>query len=121
MRTNNVQGRNYALIIGCYLIIKSIVNMIIGRGLNIGDLLLSVLMAFALCTGLQFVNYVVAGIMALIVIVHLPGNISDFGSNWFYLLEGIVDIGLAAVLVVKSDIKEHFTNKWSEIQDIFSK
>lgn len=32
MKTNNVQGRNFALIVGCYLIIKSIVNMVIGGG-----------------------------------------------------------------------------------------
>lgn len=121
MKTNNVQGRNFALIVGCYLIIKAIVNMAIGGGFNIADLLLAVVMTCMLFTGLQFVNYAVAGIMVIIALVHLPDNISNFSSNWFYLLEGIIDIGLAAVLVVKSDIKEHFTNKWSEIQDLFSK
>ena len=52
-------------------------------------------------------------------VVHLPANISDFGNNWLYLLEGIIDIVCAVFLVTKDSIKEHFTNKWNDIKNVF--
>lgn len=119
MKTNNPQGRTFATTIGVYLIVKSILNMIIGGGLSLGDLLLSILMAFALTTGLQFVNIVIAGILIVVAVVHFPANISNLGNNWIYLLEGIIDILCAVFLVTKDSIKAHFTNKWNELKNIF--
>lgn len=121
MKTNNLQGRTLATAIGVYLIAKSVLNMIIGGGFSLGDLLLSVGMAFMLTTGLQFVNIVIAGILLIVAVVHLPANISNFGNNWFYLIEGIIDIVCAVFLVTKDSIKEHFTNRWNDIKDVFGK
>lgn len=120
MNTNNAQGRNIAVIIGVYLIIKSVLNMTIGGGLSISSLLIAVGGALALFSGMQFVNFVVAGILVLVAVVHLPANISNLGSNWIYLIEGIIDIVCAVMLVTIGDVKEHFTNKWTEISDMFS-
>ncbi|MDE5772014.1 MAG: hypothetical protein K2I06_10385 [Ruminococcus sp.] len=119
MKTNNPQGRNIAVAIGAYIIIKSVLNMIIGGGLSISSLLIAVGGALALFSGMQFVNLVVAGILFIVAVVHLPANISNFGSNWIYLLEGIADIVCAVLLVTKDDIKAHFTNQWTEVSDIF--
>lgn len=120
MKTNNPQGRNVATAIGVYLIIKSVLNMVIGGGLSISSLLIAVGGALALFSGMQFVNFVVAGILFIVAVVHLPANISNFGSNWIYLIEGIIDIVCAVLLVTRDDIKAHFTTKWTELSDIFS-
>lgn len=114
MKTNNVTGRNLALVIGVYLIIKTILNMIIGND-PFGNVVYSVFEAVALFTGLQYINYVVAGILLLVALLNLPNNISNIGSNWVYLLEGVIDIFCAGLLIAQKDIKEHFTNKWTEI------
>lgn len=121
MKTNNAQGRSFCLIITGYLIAKAILNMILAGGFNIGALLLAVLFGAAMYTGLQFVNDGVAVYLVVIAVVHLPGNISNIGTNWIYLIEGLADIACAALLCVQPQIKEHFTNKWNELGELFSK
>ena len=36
------------------------------------------------------------------------GNISNLGSQWIYLLEGLLDLGAAAVLVFEKNVKAFF-------------
>ena len=119
MKTNNPQGRMLATAMGIYLIVKSVLNMIIGGGISIGSLLRAVGGAVVLFSGMEYVNIAVAGILFIVAVIHLPSNISHFGSNWIYLIEGIIDIVCAFILVTRDDIKAHFTNKWTEISDIF--
>ena len=99
MNTNNQTGRNISLIVGAYFILKSVINLILGGGVS--------------DTGLMYLNYVVAAVAALIVIIHLPANISHFTDNWIYLLEGVIDIIFAVIICINPNVKEHFTNKWS--------
>ena len=113
MNTNNHNGRNISLFIGVYFIIKSVLNMILGG--SFGNIIYSAIEAVALYTGLQYINYVVAGITALVVILNLKNNITNIGSNWIYLIEAVIDIGCCVLLVEVSDVKQHFSNKWSEI------
>ncbi|MGN1481825.1 hypothetical protein [Porcipelethomonas sp.] len=110
MKTNNQQGRNIALIAGIYFIVKSVINLILGGGFM--DVIISVLEAAALYTGLMYLNYIVAAIVAIVAIVHLPANIGHLADNWFYLLEGVIDIIAAIIICVNPSVKEHFTNKW---------
>lgn len=119
MKTNNQQGRTFVIIIGIYLVIKTVLNMIIGGGLDIGGLLWNLILFAAMFTGLQYVNFGVAAVLAVVAVSHLPANISNFGSNWIYLIEGIIDIACAALLCFEFNIKDHFTNKWSEILTLF--
>ena len=107
MRTNNQQGRTITVGITVYLIIKIILNGILGG-----------IFGVAMFSGYRFINYVVAAYLAIVALVHLPDNISNIGSNWIYLLEGIADIGFAAVLCFVAPVKEHFTNEW---QDLFGR
>ena len=120
MKTNNFSGRNLTLVIGIYLIIKAVFNMIIGND-PFGNVIISAIFALALYTGLMYINYVIAVIMAFIVLLNLKNNISNIGSNWIYLLEGVIDVVCAALLVFHKDIKAHFTNKWSELASLFKK
>jgi len=118
MKTNNEQGRVITIGIAVYLVFKVVLNGVLGGGLALGELLLAILFGAVMLTGGKFANYVIAGFLALVAISHLPDNISNIGSNWIYLLEGIVDIGCGAVLCFFAPVKEHFTNDW---QDLFSK
>ena len=119
MKTNNANGRTLAVVVGAYMVIKMVINLILGG--SVGDLIYTIIEALALVTGLMYINYVVAGLLVLVMLLNLKNNISNFSSNWFYLVEGIIDIGAAVLLVLNKDIKEHFTNKWSEMGSLFSK
>lgn len=119
MKTENENGRKLALAVGIYSIIKAVLNMILGGGF--GDIIVGIFIAAALYTGLQYVNYITAAYLLYIALIHLPGNITHISDNWMYLIEGIVDIGCAALLFTNSDIKEHFTNKWDELPELFNK
>lgn len=110
MNTNNQTGRNISLIVGVYFILKSALNLILGGGVL--DIVIAVVEAAALYTGLMYLNYVVAAVVAIVVVVHLPNNISHISDNWIYLLEGVIDIICAVVLCTVPSVKEHFTNKW---------
>ena len=115
--TNNKNGRNIALFLGIYLVVKEIFNMIIG-GFSLTGLLRSLLEAAALYTGLMYLNYVVAVVLLIVVVQHIGTNISNLGNDWryvVYLLEGIADIVCAAAIVLQKDVKQHFTNKWDEL------
>lgn len=112
MKTNNEQGRTVALIVGIYFIAKSVLNLILGGGVM--DIIISAVEAVALYSGLMYLNYVVAAIAVIVVLKNLIPNIQNLGSNWIYLLEGIVDVVCALILCFAENVKAHFTNKWSE-------
>ena len=107
MNTNNQTGRNISLIVGSYFILKSVINLILGGGVS--DIVIAVAEAAALYTGLMYLNYVVAAVAALIVIIHLPANISHFTDNWIYLLEGVIDIIFAVIICINPVSYTHLT------------
>lgn len=119
MKTNNAQGRTVCIAITAYLVAKFFLNIFIGGGLKIGDLLMALAMGFFMLTGLEYVNYVVAGLLVLGFLSYLPTNILHITNNWFFLLEGFVDVGCAVLLMILPSVKGHFTNKWAEFSEIF--
>lgn len=122
MRTNNIQGRNFVVIIGIYLIAKAVLNMFLG-GFNIfnivADLIVPVICFIAMYSGLEYLNIAVAVIIGLPVLRNMLYNITHLPSSLIYLIEAVIDTGAIIMLVVQKDIKEHFTNKWSEISSLF--
>lgn len=112
MKTNNKQGRNIALIVGIYFIAKSILNLILGG--SVFDIILAAVEAALLYTGLMYVNYIVAVLVIIIVLKNLKNNITNFSDNWLYLAEGIVDTICAVFICISSNVRRHFTNKWSD-------
>lgn len=121
MNTNNEKGRTYVIIVIAYLVLKTLLNMLVGGGFNFGDVLFTVLAAVAMFSGLQYLNYAVAAIMALTVLSHLPANLKNLPSSILYLIEGVIDAGAVVLLVLQNDVKEHFTNKWSELSELIKK
>lgn len=119
MKTNNAKGRNFVVIIGVYLIAKTVLNMIIGGGFNIFDLIAPIVCFLAMFSGLECLNYAVAVIIAIPVLKNIGYNVTHLPSSLIYLIEAVADVGAIVLLVVQNDIKEHFTNKWSEISSLF--
>ena len=58
--------------------------------------------------GIPYINYIVAVFLALMFLMHVGSNISNLGSQWIYLLEGLLDLGAAAVLVFEKNVKAFF-------------
>ena len=127
MNTNNSSGRTFCILIGIWLLFKTVLNTFI-NGIHISDLpqdARELIIAIAVCVflflGIKYSNYIIAGVLAFIVIYYLPGNIDGLGNSdslvrsLIYILEGGVDIVCALVLCLASNVKEHFTNKFSDI------
>ena len=121
MKTNSETGRKLTLVIGVYFIAKAILNMILGGGFAVNDLIFALAATAVMYTGLQFVNIAVAVLMAITVVRHLPYNISNLPSTLIYLIEAVIDIGAIIVLLTNSAVKAHFTNKWSKLSELFEK
>ncbi|MBR2283226.1 MAG: hypothetical protein IJ874_02245 [Ruminococcus sp.] len=119
MRTNDPKGRTMVLAIGGYLIVKLIVNAIAGGGFSVGGLILDIVLAAAMYTGLQYVNYGVSVVLAAAVLVHLKYNLTHLPESLLYLIEAALDIGCILLLIMHGNIKQHFTNKWSELGELF--
>ncbi len=108
---HSVNGRNLCGLIAGYMIIKSIVNIVLDHGFtNILMLAVSIGLGVCMLSRLKFMNYITAAVLAVMVIVHLKDNISNFGVNrhLIYLGEGVIDLICAYRLVADEDIKEFF-------------
>ena len=126
MQTNNESGRVFCIIIGLWVLFKTVFNMFI-NGIHIGDIpqdAKQLILAIAICVflflGIKISNYIIAGVLVFVMIYYLPGNIKGlFGdtplASLVYILEGVVDVGCALALCLVQNIKEHFTNSFSDI------
>lgn len=115
MNVTNQKGMSIGISIGVYQIIKLVLNMILGGGFDVVTVLIGAAALVLSITGIKYGNYAVAAALALIALVNLPANISNIGSNWIYLLEGIIDILAAVVLCTNSDVKEQFSRGLDEL------
>lgn len=107
-----------------YFLVKCVLNTILGGGPDIGELIKAVVFGVFMFTGLEYVNYVIAGLLALTALMHLPTNIMHLTSEFryiIYLLEGLADIACAALLCALPPVREHFTNKWTELNELIEK
>lgn len=111
----NEKGRNIAFAVGAFEAVKLILNMILGGGFDIIAVLILAATFVCAVVGLKYSNYVIAGLLALIMAVHLPDNINNFSDNWIYLLEGIIDLVCAFMLCFNTDVKEQFSKGFDEI------
>jgi len=105
---NAETGKKYAFAIGIYIILKQVINLILGDGFL--SLILPIVLAILLFVGVKYSNYVVGVIMLIIFITNISTNIANIGFNRYliYLAEGIFDILCAVVLFINKDVKEYF-------------
>ena len=102
-------GRKWVFGIGLYLIIKGALNLILGFSMsNLVMLIVSVVALVLMLNRVPYINYIVAVFLALMFLMHVGSNISNLGSQRIYLLEGLLDLGAAAVLVFEKNVKAFF-------------
>lgn len=104
---HSVNGRNLVGIIGGWLVIKSIINLILGFSFgNIVTLIAAAALAFLMLKGIPFMNYVTAVLVGAVVLKNLGYNIKNV--EILYLVEAVIDAVCVVQLVINKDIKEHF-------------
>ncbi|MBQ1519654.1 MAG: hypothetical protein IIZ53_07375 [Ruminococcus sp.] len=108
MNIKNQNGFRIICAMAIYVVVKSLINMAVG-GFSLSGLLIALAMACAFFIFIKKVNYVLAAVLVLIVLIHLPTNLGHISSHWLYLLEGAVDIVCAAMLVTNNDVKENYS------------
>lgn len=102
-----MDGKNMAGIVGIWLVIKSIINLCIGFSRNnVIFLLAAIAITVLFYMKVPFMNYIAAGLMAIVVVQNLPYNITHF--QIIYLIEAAIDIVGIAILVLNKDIREQF-------------
>lgn len=102
-------GKKWVLGICIYLVVKSILNLILGFSAgNVLSLLVAIVASVVLLRRVKYGQYIVAVYLVLIFLINLWSNVSNLSSNWIYLLEGILDVGAAAILVFENDVKAFF-------------
>jgi hypothetical protein len=69
-------GGKWMSLIGAYMIVKGIVNLILGFSVgNIVTLLISGVLAFLIIKGVPYMNYVTGAYLALMSVIHIIPNI----------------------------------------------
>ena len=102
-------GKKIVLGIGAYLILKSVLNLILGFSTaNVVYLILFVVFAVLLVMRIPNISYIVAGFLAIVFLMNIGNNLANIGSNWIYLVEGLLDVGCAALLVLQKDVRAYF-------------
>ncbi|MGN1411398.1 MAG: hypothetical protein ACI4WH_02660 [Oscillospiraceae bacterium] len=110
---NTETGKIYSVVMGIYIIVKAVLNMILGNGFS--SLILPILMAIVLFIGIKYGNYAIAIVLGITVLMHIGTNVSNLGLNRYliYFIEGIIDIVCAILLVINKDIKAYFDTSMS--------
>ena len=103
-------GKKWAFGIGLYMIVKAVLNLFIGAfsASNIIMLIVGVVALVLMLNRVPYINYIIAVFLVLMFLSHLTENIRNLGSQWIYLLEGLLDVGAAAVLVFEKNVKAFF-------------
>lgn len=104
---HSVNGRNLVGAISGWLVIKGILNLILGFSLgNIITLVVTIALCYLMISGKKFMNYVTAVLVAAVVLKNLGYNIKNV--EILYLVEAVIDAVCVFQLVANKDIREHF-------------
>lgn len=107
---NSENGKNLCGVIAGYIVIKQLLNLILGFGfMNIIWLLVAAALGYCLITSKKYMNIATAVFLAVMVLVHIKDNIS--GGQVLYLIEAVIDVVCAAALVINKDIKQYFEHE----------
>ncbi len=113
MSFRNKQGGALITAMAVYVVAKAVLNMVLAGHFSLSGLLIALAEAAAFFLWFRYVNYVLAAMLAFFAFIYLPQNIANIGSNWIYLLEGVLDMGCAALLCFSSNVREHYSNQWN--------
>lgn len=105
-------GKKMALAVGIYLIIKNVLNLILGFSFgNVITLAAAGVVFLLLYKRIPYTNYIIAAYLLLLFLAHFWTNITNLGNGWIYwlyLAEGLLDLGAGALLVFSKDIKAYY-------------
>lgn len=102
------RGKKICIAMAVYIILKALLNMALAKYFALITLLVALAEAAVLFVKFKYVNYLLAAVIVLVAVAYLPQNIANISSNWIYLLEGVIDIGCAALLCFNRDVKSRF-------------
>ncbi len=106
-------AKKIVLGISVYLIAKGVLNLVLGSFAfgNIVSLAVQIVFVVVLLSRIRYSNYVISVLIGITVIQNLPANLGNLPANLIYLLEGIFDIGVIALLVLAKDVRAFFDSK----------
>lgn len=100
-------GRKISMWIGIWLVIKGVINLILGFSVgNVISLFAAGAIVYIFNLGIPYTNYIVAALMAIVIIKNLPYNISHV--QILYLAEAVVDAIGVYILIANKEVNEHF-------------
>lgn len=100
-------GRKIASVIGLWLVIKACLNLALGFSTENAIIgLATVVIVYMFGLGVPYLNYITAGLMAIVVVKNLPYNITHF--QLLYLAEAVIDVVCIVILVTNQEVKKHF-------------
>lgn len=101
-----MDGKKLSVLIGIWLMIKGVLNLLLGFGIgNLISLVVAVVFAYVLYIGMPYSNYIIGALVAIVVIKNLPYNL--FHLQIIYLAEAVVDAYCVFMLFVNANIKVH--------------
>ncbi len=101
------RGQLLATAVGVYMILKEVINGIIGGGINIISLLVAVAATVCLFLGVKWSNIIVGILLVALFCTHFVENVTHLPQNLLYLIEGLLDAGGGAMLAFLPDIRRH--------------
>ena len=101
------RGQKLSMAAAGYIIVKQIVNSLIGGfgGMNLFILFWGIIAGICFYKGVKKSNLFFAVLMMLIACAYLPQNIRNF--DLLYLIEGVLDMLGAVMLAFHPDIRKH--------------
>jgi hypothetical protein len=116
MSENAERGKSFVVVIGSYMVLKEVLNLILsivgGGGLGgIVSIIITGIIVFAMLYCPQWIKYIVALFLAVTFFRHIFGNLSDIFGNLIYIIEGVLDIICAVVLVINPAITAFYDEK----------
>lgn len=100
-------GRKIAGGIGLWLGIKACLNLgLVFSAENAIITLATSAIVYMFGLGVPYLNYITAGLLAIVVVKNLPYNITHF--QILYLAEAIIDVICIVILVTNQEVKKHF-------------
>ncbi|MBR1898134.1 MAG: hypothetical protein IJ825_04555 [Oscillospiraceae bacterium] len=109
-------GRKLTLVLAVYLVVKDGINLVLGSfSVNTWiSLAISVALACVLYFGVKPSNYIAAGILTVLVMYYLPGNLRTLPGSAVYLFEGMGDLICAGLLCLHPGIRMFFDSDHSQ-------
>ena len=104
----DTNGKTVVTIVGAWMVLKSVVNLLLGFSLsNVVSLVVAFLLAGILIAGVKYTNYIVAFILAVVVLKNLGYNLTNL--QFLYLAEAVVDVVCILGLVLNKNVKEYLS------------